>query len=155
MFFQSLSEFRQLLSLATESSFIFNESWFKQIDGVAMGSPLAPTLANAFLCFMEKGGQNNALMIKNQFITEYMYMKFLYYLNLKIIFTKFCDYINKFYHSMNSLLGKKGMENCLIWLCKCPVKEKKLLILYVINLLLLVLMYLTFWQFYHSHINLE
>ena len=27
---------------------------YKQIDGVAMGSPLGPTLANAFLCFHEQ-----------------------------------------------------------------------------------------------------
>ena len=49
------SEFKELLSLATkESYFIFNEILYKQIDGVAMGSPLGPTLANAFLCFYEK-----------------------------------------------------------------------------------------------------
>ena len=51
----SKSEFKELLSLATkESYFIFNEFLYKQIDGVAMGSPLGPTLANAFLCFYEK-----------------------------------------------------------------------------------------------------
>ena len=51
------SEFKELLSLATkESYFIFNELLYKQIDGVAMGSPLGPTLANAFLCFYEKSG---------------------------------------------------------------------------------------------------
>ena len=49
------SEFKELLSLATKVSyFIFNELLYKQIDGVAMGSPLGPTLANAFLCFYEK-----------------------------------------------------------------------------------------------------
>ena len=36
------------------SYFIFNELFYKQIDGVAMGSSLGPTLANAFLCFYEK-----------------------------------------------------------------------------------------------------
>ena len=49
------SEFQELLSLATkESYFIFNKLFYKQIDDVAMGSPLGPTLANAFLCFDEK-----------------------------------------------------------------------------------------------------
>ena len=43
------SELKQLLSLATkESYFIFNGLLYKQIDGVAMGSPLGPSL-NAFL----------------------------------------------------------------------------------------------------------
>ena len=40
------SELKQLLSLATkESYFIFNGLLYKQIDGVAMGSPLGPSLA--------------------------------------------------------------------------------------------------------------
>ena len=44
-----------LLKIATaESSFIFDIKLYKQIDGVAMGSPLGPTLANAFLCHYEK-----------------------------------------------------------------------------------------------------
>ena len=38
----------------TESFFIFDNKLHKQIDGVAMGSPLGPTLANAFLCYNEK-----------------------------------------------------------------------------------------------------
>ena len=38
----------ELLKLAaTESSFIFDNKLYKQIDGVAMGSPLGPTLATA------------------------------------------------------------------------------------------------------------
>ena len=49
------SEFKELFSLANkESYFIFNELLYKQIDGVAMGSPLGTTLANAFHCFYEK-----------------------------------------------------------------------------------------------------
>ena len=48
-------ELFQLLETATsESSFIFDFLLYKQIDGVAMGSPLGPTLANAFLCHYEK-----------------------------------------------------------------------------------------------------
>ena len=44
-----------LLKLATsESSFIFHNILYKQIDGVSMGSPLRPTLANVFLCHYRK-----------------------------------------------------------------------------------------------------
>ena len=47
-------EFVSLLELATkESIFMFNNSLYSQIDGVAMGSPLGPTLANVFMCFHE------------------------------------------------------------------------------------------------------
>ena len=34
--------------------FIFDGKYYTQIDGVATGSPLGPTLANAFLCHSEK-----------------------------------------------------------------------------------------------------
>ena len=51
----STKDLYDLLKLATtESSFIFDNKLYKQIDGVAMGSPLGPTLANAFLCHYEK-----------------------------------------------------------------------------------------------------
>ena len=54
------SEVKQLLSLATKKSyFIFNGLLYKQIDGVAMGSPLGPSLANAFLSYHEKNWLNN------------------------------------------------------------------------------------------------
>ncbi len=50
----TISEFRTLLELSVkESAFIFNNKIYKQVDGVAMGTPLGPTLANAFLCFHE------------------------------------------------------------------------------------------------------
>ena len=43
-------EFKVLLSLSIkESYFIFNDILYKQIDGLAVGSPLGPLVANAFL----------------------------------------------------------------------------------------------------------
>ena len=51
----TVSQFKALLDVAVkESVFIFNNKLYKQIDGVAMGSPLGPTLANVFLCYYEK-----------------------------------------------------------------------------------------------------
>ncbi|XP_069992340.1 uncharacterized protein [Penaeus vannamei] len=47
-------QFKKLLKLSTEDSiFVFNNQLYSQIDGVAMGSPLSPTLANAFLYYHE------------------------------------------------------------------------------------------------------
>ena len=37
-----------------DSFFIFNSKYYKQKDGVAMGSPLHPTLAGVFLCHFEE-----------------------------------------------------------------------------------------------------
>ena len=51
----SKTEFKELLSLATKySHFIFDRTLYKQINSVAMGSPLGPILANAFLVYHEK-----------------------------------------------------------------------------------------------------
>ena len=35
------------------SFFIFDGKFYEQCDGVAMGSPLGPTLANVFMCHFE------------------------------------------------------------------------------------------------------
>ena len=43
--------FRNLLTVATEESFfMFNNKYYKQIDGVAMGSLLGPAEANISMC---------------------------------------------------------------------------------------------------------
>ena len=48
-------EFKKLLSLATkETYFLFKGKLYKQAEGVAMGSPLGLSLANAFLVHFEK-----------------------------------------------------------------------------------------------------
>ena len=39
---------------AFESFFVFDGEYYIEVDGVAMGFPLGPTLANAFLCYYEK-----------------------------------------------------------------------------------------------------
>ena len=47
--------FRALLETAVLNSyFVFGQKLYKQVDGVGMGLPLGPTLANAFLCYHEK-----------------------------------------------------------------------------------------------------
>ena len=51
----SKSDLYYHLKLPTfELSYIFDNILYKQIDGVSMGLPLGPTLANAFLCHYEK-----------------------------------------------------------------------------------------------------
>jgi len=44
----------KLLEIATANQlFQFNGQLYEQIDGVAMGSPLGPLMANVFLCHLE------------------------------------------------------------------------------------------------------
>ena len=49
------SDFKRLLEISTKGTvFYFNGCYYRQIDGVAMGSPLGPALANAFLSHYEQ-----------------------------------------------------------------------------------------------------
>ena len=50
----SKRDFKRLLEISTKGTvFYFNGKYYKQKDGVAMGSPLGPALANAFLAHHE------------------------------------------------------------------------------------------------------
>ena len=49
------SNFQKLLEIAVQDThFLFNNDIYKQVDGVAMGSPLGPIMANAFMCSLEE-----------------------------------------------------------------------------------------------------
>ena len=62
----SRSEFKELLTIATTESFIlFDGEYHRQIDGVAMGSPLGPTLANVFSTIMNLSGCQIARQLSN------------------------------------------------------------------------------------------
>ena len=51
----SKADLTRLFTIATaETRFVFNRKVYDQIDGVAMGSPIAPVLANLFLGHYEK-----------------------------------------------------------------------------------------------------
>ena len=51
----SKPELRSIFTVATaQTHFLFNGSFYDQIEGVAMGSPLAPVLANLFIGHHEK-----------------------------------------------------------------------------------------------------
>ena len=49
------TDFKRLLENVTSNTyFLFNNIYYKQVDGLAMGSPLSATLANIFLCYYER-----------------------------------------------------------------------------------------------------
>ena len=89
------SEFKSLLNLATKSSiFLFDNKLYKQIDGVAMGTPCGPTLANIFLCFHEQNWLNNCPPeFKPKVYKRYVDDTFLLFENLNQI-EEFLQYLN-------------------------------------------------------------
>jgi len=53
---------KTLLEFATKKShFIFDGQYYDQVDGVAIGSPFGPVLANIFMCHFQEQWVNNAL----------------------------------------------------------------------------------------------
>ena len=66
-------ELRSLFTVATaQTHFLFNGSFYDQIDGVAMGSPLAPVLANLFMGHHEKLWLENFQCSKILFYRRYV-----------------------------------------------------------------------------------
>ena len=96
------SEFKDLLSLATqESYFIFNDVLYKQKDGLAMGSPLGPTMANVFLSFYEfKCLEQCPKEFKPVFYRRYVDDIFVLFESAEHL-SKFCDYFNTCHPNMS------------------------------------------------------
>ena len=74
---------------------MFNDTYYQQIDSVAMGSPLGPTFANLFLVYYQHNGLKNCpLQFKPKFYCRYVDDIFL-------MFEK-KDHVKKFLRYMNS-----------------------------------------------------
>ena len=64
----------KILSLfaTSRTRFLFNRKFYNQIDGVAMGSFLAPALANIFIDFYESKWLNEYNLNKSKFYLGYV-----------------------------------------------------------------------------------
>ena len=66
-------ELKKFFLFATsQTHFIFNSKFYNQIDGVAMGSPFAPVLANIFMGFYESKWLNEYNLNKSNFYLRYV-----------------------------------------------------------------------------------
>ena len=65
---------KQKLTLSVKSfCFLFNDVYYKQIDGVAMGSPVGPLLANLLLvCYEYKLLENCPLRFRSKYYRRYV-----------------------------------------------------------------------------------
>ena len=87
--------FSSLLEISSHQSlFSFNDQLYTQTDGVAMGSPLGPSFANAFLCHHEQVWLNNCPPeFKPVLYRRYMDDTFVIFRHPSHI-TLFLDYLN-------------------------------------------------------------
>ena len=86
-----------MLSLTTkENVLLFDQKYYSQIDGVAMGSPLGPTLANIFLCYHETTWLENCpKSFKPVYYIKDTSMTFLCCLKDRNKVSQFITYMNK------------------------------------------------------------
>ena len=89
-------DFKNFLRAALQNNFFnFQGKIYKQIDGAAMGSPLVPTLANAFLCFHEQISLNEC---PDEFKPAY-YRR---YIDDIFVLFRSPDHLGKFKNYLNS-----------------------------------------------------
>ena len=83
------NELKKLFIFATSwTHFIFNSKFYYQIDGVAMGSPLAPVLANIFMGFYESKWLNEYNLNKPKFYLRYFDDTLLLLMTLLLLLTR-------------------------------------------------------------------
>ena len=84
-----------------ESFFIFDGKFYEKFDGVAMGSPLGSTLANAFMChfeniWLENCSANSKPIVYRRFVDD----TFLLF-RKKDHVEKFKNHLNKQHKNVN------------------------------------------------------
>ena len=88
----------RMLALACEGIFMYKNKFYKQSDGVAMGSPLGPSLANFFLGHLETSYFQNSVHFP-QFYSRYVDDIFAVFKNNDDI-DNFFQYINSVHPNM-------------------------------------------------------
>ena len=100
------NNFRKFLELAVvDTHFIFDNNVYKQIDGMAMGSPLGPIFANIFMCFLEEKFLDQCPnSFKPIFYKRYVDDTFVLFKE-EIHAQLFLDFINDFHHNIKIFHG--------------------------------------------------
>ena len=118
-------EFKKPLSLATkETYFVFSGKLYKQVDGVAIGSPLGPRLAKAFLVYFEMNWLQSRLF---DFKPHYYWR---YVDNIFVSFTTqehleaFCNFLNGLHANMSFTI-KSEKQNRISFLDVQIIREDK------------------------------
>ena len=122
----SRNNLKELLKLAaTQSSFIFDNKLYKQIDGAAMGSPLGRTLANAFLCHYQKIWLNEC---SSQF-EPVLYRRYVDHILVLFKSTEhlklFVNYMNSKHRNIKFTFETEGSNNFSFFDVKINQKNKR------------------------------
>ena len=96
----------EMLSLTTkENVVLFDQKYYSQIDEVAIGSPLGPTLANIFLCYHETTWLKNCRKyFKPVYYKSYVHDIFVLFGKPQQVL-RFVNYMNKRYKNITKILN--------------------------------------------------
>ena len=113
----------EMLSLTTKESIIlFDMAFYTQVDGVAMGSPLGPSLANAFLCHHETKWLNDCPeKFKPVFYKRYVDDIFVLFKRPEHV-KPFVDYMNSKHKNINFSFETKKMNKCPSLMSMCSMR---------------------------------
>ena len=109
--------FTKLLKFATSGMFMYKNSLFKQIDGVAMGSPLGPSIANFFLGHLEENKLFSVTDINPKLYVRYVDDIFAVFGNQNS-YKPFLDHINV-QHPNIKFTVEESINNVLPFLDTC------------------------------------
>ena len=103
------NEFRKLLTTIAEDNFIiFNNKFFKQIEGLAMGSPISATFANIFMSYHEQNWLRECLIeFKPILYKRYVDDIFVLFKNESDV-PLFFDYINNKHRNIKFTIEKEN-----------------------------------------------
>ena len=109
-------DFEKLLKLAVlDTDFLFDGKQYKQIDGVAMGSPLGPVLANIFMCHIEDTIFNQCSpSFRPVFYKRYVDDTFILF-QTKVAAEQFLDFANTLHPNINFTIEYEN-NDCLPFL---------------------------------------
>ena len=100
----------------SESLILFDQQFYKQHDGVAMGSPIGPTLSNVFLCYHEKIWLQNCLSeFKPVIYRRYVDDTFLLFRSKHHI-EKFRNHLNRQHKNIKFISSETENENSISFL---------------------------------------
>ena len=116
-------KFKCLFTLATKESYLlFDEEFYQQVDSVAMGFPLGPTLANIFLCHYEDIWLRNfSLECKPSYYNRYVDDIFVLF-ESEIQVESFKDFMNTCQPKMKFTFEKE-QNNCFNFLDVKVIRE--------------------------------
>ena len=109
-------QFKKLLELSLlDTHFLFNNNLYKQINGLAMGQPVAPVMANIFLCYHERKWLENCppefkpIIYKRYIDDSFLLFREKHHIDL------FLNYLNNC-HNCIKFTKEVEKENCLNFL---------------------------------------